>query len=158
MPGGFCMCMMLYIASNKELPLVKWNEKNHILVEELDEHKTLVKAQFTKPYVYCVGSYQGCGCGFAYGYVNFTELKQIETSLNVLDMAYEEEKKRKSSVSELFEYIKQNLENDCEIELYSCWAGKEDGIPEQNLDINLSGFTLGDSFRFEENQFIKVAL
>ncbi len=149
------MCMMLYIASDKELPLIEWSDKsnNPICVTPLHESVKGVINQFTKKYVYYIGSYQGCGCGFQY------DKKTLELDGFPEELANEiinEQSMREGSVKELFDYIKHNIKDAKEIELYSCWAGNEEGIPEQTTDIYLRNFSLGSSFRFEENQLIRV--
>lgn len=60
------MCMGVYLASEVPLPLVAWDENARgFNVAELSEYELPVKAQFTYPYVYYVGAYTGCSCGFS---------------------------------------------------------------------------------------------
>lgn len=149
------MCMMLYIASDKELPLVPTGEDDYqpIYVDELSKYNSEVKKQFTKKYSYYIGSYQGCGCGFSYGQYNIDSEEVDESLIEFFNIEVE---KRKKSVRELFNYISNNLENVSEIELYSCWAGNEKGTPKHRLEISLANFSLGNEFSFEEDQLIIV--
>ena len=66
------MCIMLYLASECPLPLVPWDEAYpgfHVTSLETNRHnwwEDWVWQQFTKPFVYSIGSYQGCACGFQF--------------------------------------------------------------------------------------------
>ena len=65
---GINMCMMIYIASDRPLPLIDWQDEFPAFhVRELREEEMAVRTHFKKPYVYYAGSHEGCGCGFAYG-------------------------------------------------------------------------------------------
>jgi hypothetical protein len=149
------MCMMLYIASDVKLPLVPAGQDDYqpIYVDELSEYNLSVKKQFTKKYAFYIGSYQGCGCGFSYGEYNIDTSELDESLIEFFD---DEQKKRKESVRELFNYISNSLENVSDIELYSCWAGKENEAPKHRLEINLADFSLSDKFSFEEDQLIII--
>ena len=61
----------------------------------------------------------------------------------------------KKCINDLFEYIRQNISNNDEIEMYTCWIGQES---DQNFHtvIDLKDFILGDNFKFEENQYILI--
>jgi hypothetical protein len=59
------MCLAVYLASDKPLPLIEWNEKEpSFYVGELTKSDKSVKIQFEFPYIYYIGSDEGCGCGF----------------------------------------------------------------------------------------------
>lgn len=135
------------MAADKEMPLIPFDidYDKYLYVTELNDLDTAVKKQFTKKYVYYVGAYEGCGCGFSYG--------QYE----VLDD--DDQKQRESgkkSLEQLFNYIKTNIVGLKEIELFSCWAGNEESRPEYREIIELRKFKLGDAFYFKENQFIII--
>ena len=61
------MCMMVYIAANEPLELIEWVEDSLFCVTELSKDELRVRKQFSKPFVYYAGSYEGCSCGFSYG-------------------------------------------------------------------------------------------
>jgi hypothetical protein len=149
------MCMMLYIASDKKLPLVPTGQVEYqpIYVDELSEYNSGIKKQFTKKYSYYIGSYQGCGCGFSYGQYNIDN-EEVDESL--IELFNTEEEKGKKSVRELFNYISNSLENVSEIELYSCWSGNEKDTPKHRVEISLANFSVGNKFSFEEDQLIIV--
>ena len=139
------MCMMIYVGSDNELPLIECRDEDSVIyVEKLDvtlsSDDCFAKENLKKEHKYYVGSWQGCGCGFSFDCSN--ELYNEENN-----------KRGKQSVESLFEYLRANIENDnCEI--LSFWAGK--GISEPNDVIDLKNFTLGDSFSFLEGQHITV--
>ncbi|MDP4145468.1 MAG: hypothetical protein Q8936_13445 [Bacillota bacterium] len=149
------MCMMLYTASDVKLPLVPAGQQDYqpIYVDELSEYNLDVKKQFTKKYVYYIGSYQGCGCGFSYGQYDIEDKEVNESFIEIFNA---EQEKRKRSVRELFNYITNNLKNVSEIELYSCWAGNEKNTSKHKLHISLANLSLPNKFSFEEDQLIIV--
>lgn len=62
------MCKLVYIAAQRPLSLVNPSDKKTaIVVQELSENERGVIKRFSKPFVYYVGAYEGCGCGFDYG-------------------------------------------------------------------------------------------
>ena len=143
------MCMMLYMASDKKLPTIPWNKNiPDFYIEELNKRNQEflgVRKQVNKPYIYYVGAHTGCGCGF---YYDMSEVFD-ESSL-------EENKMNRRSVENLFLYIRENLINEEEFKLYSCWAGDERSQCEKQTIININSFILGDSFSFDENELIIV--
>ncbi|HEY0076734.1 MAG TPA: hypothetical protein VGB77_21805 [Abditibacteriaceae bacterium] len=138
------MCMVLYVASDKPLPLIAWDENNpNFHVKELHESSAGVRKQFSKPYVYYLGSDQGCGCGFSYGqFVNDND-----------------ELKSRESVSRLSKYLSQAVEIAGPLELYSCWSGDEEEPPEFKEVVTfeeIPGEIGGEAFAFQEREFIKI--
>ena len=61
------MCLALYIAANKPLPIVPWDpEKPAFHVIPLSENVQDVRKLLPYPHIYYVGSHQGCSCAFNY--------------------------------------------------------------------------------------------
>ena len=61
------MCLALYIASSKPLPLVPWDpEKPAFHVIPLPDDRPAVRKLFRHPHIYYVGSHEGCSCAFNY--------------------------------------------------------------------------------------------
>lgn len=154
------MCIMVYIAANTELPLVsRFNETNYIYVEPIPHTEPPIIPALTKSHVYYVGSYQGCGCGFAYddtpsdsrGIMRlFRRRSELVKSVN------EEDMKRRRSVQELVTYLADNINRAGVIELYSCWAGDESSNPEQVSAITIAELTPGSKFSFEEKHLLII--
>lgn len=67
----------------------------------------------------------------------------------------------KKCLTELFQYLRSNMEIGEELELYSCWAQDrerflEAPLKELELTIELSAFQLSDEFEWRERQYILV--
>ena len=62
------MCLAIYIASDIELSTSKWDKNSpSFYSESIEPNKHYgVDRHFSKPYVYYLGSHEGCGCGFMY--------------------------------------------------------------------------------------------
>jgi hypothetical protein len=86
-------------------------------VTELDERGDPVRRHFNKPYVYYVGSHEGCGCGFQYGeYEGFEEES---------DLVQKQESRRL-----LTGFLANALQHQTAVELFACWDGDERHEPE----------------------------
>lgn len=134
--------MVLHVGSDKPLPLIAWNEENpNFNVTELGEYSEDVRQQFSKPYVYCLGSHQKCGCGFSYGQYDYGE---------------EEDKAARESVRRLSEYLSQAVEIAGPVDLYSCWSGDEEAEPEFHENWKPEDIG-GETFAFQECQFVTIA-
>jgi hypothetical protein len=137
------MCMTVYLASDRPLPLIAWDESAPAFwVGELPEWSQAVHRQFTKPYVYYIGSYHGCGCGFRYARWPGVDEDPGEIAAG------------RESMHHLAEYLKAAT-RDGPVELYICWAGDEEAEPEHHAMVSLT--QVGDeSFAFEERQLLTV--
>ena len=59
------MCLAVFLASDRPLPLVPWQEaRPSFNVTELEPDETRVRGRFSKRHVYYLGAYTGCSCGF----------------------------------------------------------------------------------------------
>ena len=150
------MCMMLYISSNKELPVIPWcHEEDYFNLKNLEvpdnsfweRAKLAIQLKTTGSYLYSAMAHTGCGCGFAYG-VNpiYDEEDQ------------KEEEKNKRSVKLLFSFLKEHFKTGEVVELYSCVAGREGNVDYKRTSISLSDFKLGDSFELYNGELISVYL
>ncbi len=133
------MCLAIYIASNKPLPLIPWvEEMPAFYVKEVVKDGAGVKRQFQYKYVYYAGSHEGCGCGFIKDGESGEELAQIE-----------ENYKRLSA------YIKDAKESGALLQLFSCWEGNQTQEPEYREEIDEN--TLNESlFEFKEKALYRV--
>jgi hypothetical protein len=137
------MCMMVYLAANKPLPLVPRDEQNPSFnVSELNvAYSNGVERQFRKTYIYEVGAYGGCGCGFSYG--------QYEGADE------QEEAASRESVRRLSEYLSEAKKEAGLLELYACWDGDQHLPPDRRIVLRLSEIG-GDKFQFEERTYARV--
>lgn len=121
------MCLALYIASVKPLPVIPWDPNRpafHVL--PLSESMSAVRKLLTYPHVYYVGSHEGCSCAFNYEH----ELK---------------------SVIELRDYLRKALAAADEIEGFSCRPGDEQLNVKHSVTISPSGLALPEFF-FQDGQ------
>jgi hypothetical protein len=139
--------MMLYLASDIKLPLITWDDcaVQSLCVTELPAGCESVKAQFSKPFVYYIGAYEGCGCGFSFGIYEITDEDDR--------LAFEQ---GRTSVIELINYITTNIKHTDKFELFSCLAGNEAICPEVHDKIFLSNFSIDDYFEFQDKQYIEI--
>lgn len=64
------MCLSIYIGSEKQLPVVPWNDDNPgFCTYELSDERELEMIQpiLQSNFYYDVGSFMGCTCGLLYG-------------------------------------------------------------------------------------------
>jgi hypothetical protein len=141
------VCIMLFLASDKKLPTIPWDDcaKQNIMVSELDERDNLVIKHFTKKFIYDIGAFEGCGCGFQFGII---ESEDEEDRVA--------EASGRESVEELFHYLREHINSGEIAEVYSCWAGDEGCNTEHRTLINLREFKLGDKFQFLQNQLVII--
>lgn len=134
------MCLAVYIASDKELPLSSWNEDKPMFhTSELKEHDECVKEQFNLPNVVYAGTDESCGCGF---------LKEYETG--------EELKRKQKNYEELFNYLSVLKNDGAKLQLFSCWEGDQNKPKEFNEVISID--TISDKkFQFKEKALYVVS-
>ncbi len=78
------MCLSLYIASAKPLPLIPFDPEHpsfHVI--ELPTIADRVRIQFRHPNVYCVRSHQGCSCAFNYEH-DFEPIRSLARYLKIV--------------------------------------------------------------------------
>ena len=115
------MCVMLYIASEDQLPLVPFDKDNPAFnVSELPERAIAVRQRFSKSYVYELGSHTGCGCGFQYGYSLVSGQYFPDTESPPAEAQAGLESRRRLAL-----YLRNALAAQESIQLFACWAGDE---------------------------------
>ena len=136
------MCMVLYVAADKQLPLIPWEKESPAFnVRPLDKRGDPVRRQFSKPHVYYVGSHQGCGCGFS------------RDGWEESDSA--EARAVRESLAGLAEYLREAIQVAGSVEVYACWDGDEASEPQRRITINWDSIT-GDPSWFDEKTFAVV--
>jgi hypothetical protein len=138
------MCYAIYIASDKPLKTIPWDENDRKLnVNKLDPKDNIIKRIFSKPHIYYIGSHLNCGCGFFY-----------ESSLARNCDEKEVAKQVKKSQEELKRYIIRSLGKSKEIELYVTWEGEKEQGPLRT--INLKHKDVEKQFNLEERHFYLI--
>jgi hypothetical protein len=121
------MCLALYIASFKPLPLLPWDpNKPSFHVVPLPDSMQVVRKLLPYPHIYYVGSHEGCSCAFNYEH-------QLQ------------------SVVDLRDYLRRALAVADEIEGFSCRPGDEQLNVKHSVVISPSGVALPEFF-FQDGQ------
>jgi hypothetical protein len=109
------MCYEIYIASDKPLKTIHWDEINRKLnVAKIDSKDKIIRKVFSKPHIYYIGSHlTGC-C---------PNENLFERSLKRFLFI---------NLGEVKEYIRQSLDRSKEIELYVSWEGGKKRSPENH--------------------------
>jgi hypothetical protein len=118
------MCRYLYLASDNELPLIKWEESRPAFnVDELHDYDLGVLKQFSMPHVVFLGAHTGCSCGFAYD----SEPPENE------DQA-DEDRDARNSVKLLVQYLREQA-GKSSLEMFACWNGDQGENPVTTLSV-----------------------
>ena len=135
------MCYEIYIASDKPLKTIDWDENNRKLnVNKIDSKDKIIKKIFSKPHIYYIGSHLKCGCGFFYESSLTPDCDEREVAKQVIQ-----------SQKELKKYIRQSLGKCKEIELYVSWEGDKEKDPLKT--IRLTDKDIKRQFNLEERHF-----
>jgi len=127
------MCLALYLASSRPLPLIAWDPVNPAFhVVKAPEIAVGVCRHFRFENVYYVGSHQGCSCAFNY------------------EHEYE-------SILQLRDYLRGALASGAEIELFACRVGNERKAMQHALVTTPDGIALPEFF-FKDGQFLIIGL
>jgi hypothetical protein len=134
------MCLAVYLASNNPLNLVnKVEGEISFYIRDLEESENFVYQNFTKRFVYYVGSSQECSCGFLMDgiYPDMPEFADIRETYHI------------------FSIFLQNILKGEELEIYVCWGGEESEKP-----VKFNTLKAGDigqtDFNFEERHFYTI--
>jgi len=138
------MCYEIYIASDKPLKTIDWDENNRKLnVNKIDSKDKIIKKIFSKPHIYYIGSHLKCGCGFFYESSLTPDCDEREVAKQVIQ-----------SQKELKKYIRQSLGKCKEIELYVSWEGEKEKGPLKT--IHLTDKDIKKQFSLEERHFYRI--
>lgn len=110
------MCMVLYLGSEETLPIIPYKqEKPAFNTKELDEQEKPVLKHFSSPYVFYIGSNEGCSCSFRHALYDKGEWSYVVWEEG------EEAVASKADHQALVDYLKASkLEK---FEIYACWDG-----------------------------------
>ncbi len=139
------MCLVIYLAADRPLPLIPWNEhaRGFHVTELAGEKDEGVRDQFSKPYVYFAGSHTICGCGFNYGQYPDAEDDPEELVLKT------------KTLNDMSEYLAGAVEDGGTIELFACWDGDQAAAVEYRREIVPDTIRL-EGFGFREKELTVV--
>ena len=140
------MCLMLYIGTDEELPLLSSRD---LKVEHVDPARKAVRQWFSQPVVQFVGAHTGCSCGFpsvtAESPVAYYEGMPLHSDDRLADLR---------SVRALIELLGQAVARGSRVELYPVADGDESKPPKGVIDWQLGAL---DSDRlFFNERFMHV--
>jgi len=137
------MCLMVYLAADRPLPLMPRDEGRPVfLVRELTERDEPVRRQFTRAHLYYTGAYEDCGCGFQYG--EDPEVEELEQVIRA------EESRRA-----LVKYLRNALSAVPVVELFACWDGDQAAEPSYRSRVSPDDLLKGRTF-FRERELLAV--
>jgi len=123
------MCLALYLAASKPLPVYPWDpQKPTFHVIPLTKEMENVRQLLSYPHIYYVGTHEGCSCAFNYEH----DLK---------------------SAIELRDYLRKALTIVDEIEGFSCRSGHKSLNVLHSVTISPSGVALPEFF-FQDRQHL----
>jgi hypothetical protein len=131
------MCMMFYAAADAPLPVIaQTTPPAAFSVEPIVAVDEGVRAQFTKPHVYFLGSHSGCSCGFKYG------------------VGGDDDDFGRESVAQLSHYLAENVAAAGPIELFACWDGDQAEPATERLTVSVGAISAeGEAFDVPEGWF-----
>ena len=140
------MCMMLYIGTRQDLPLLATAD---LRIEEVGVKAVL--QWFSLPHIHFIGAHTGCSCGFP----SVTADVPIEFYPGMLDDSPEREADLRS-VGALLELIAEQTSQGDEVQLYPVWNGEEGAPPKGTIELAPDRLVTGEFF-FNERFFYRVA-
>ena len=137
------MCTMVYLAAAQPLRLVEWVEDRPAFhVTALHDSEGSVVSHFESQHIVYAGAHEGCGCGFQAG----DETEDIDP---------DEYAKRRESLRQLAEYLRQEIARVGTIEVHACWDGEQSHSPENRRSLTPATFeTQGFHFLPKEHSLI----
>jgi hypothetical protein len=137
--------MMVYLAADVPLREVAWDEAapafNTSPLSPDEQHR--VRPQLSKPYLIYAGSYEGCGCGFQLGEYPLEYSEPADIS------------QRRKSLHDFAAYLREELPRVGTIQLFACWDGDQEAIPEHRRVLIPSALET-DSFFFLEKELSTI--
>lgn len=145
------MCWMVYIGSDRALPLVGENDAAYPkfgVTPVEGETADAVRAVLELPFIYYAASWQGCGCGFTYvpEAEYQADIQQNEPWPEFQDILREYQEEGRASVGSLMRYL-TCVSQEQTVKLYVVWAGEEGAVPELRERVSPDYFG-GDGFGF----------
>jgi hypothetical protein len=149
------MCDQIYLSSDHPLPLIPFDpDRDPIWIRTLEDHaKALqcsqdeavdagppielvskIRQWLRGPYVYFVGSWMGCSCGFEFR--EYPESRDERRSTSMYEpRLVEHNRKCRASSLRLSEYLDYSVRSG-DVELLVCWLGQEDESPKPSRRVS----------------------
>jgi len=129
------MCLGVFVASDRPLPLVSWNiQAPGFNTVPISEHEQSVRQQFSLPQVVYAGAHTGCSCGFH---------ADREDPSAVM-----------RSRAALVQYIGDAADTG-PVEVFVCWEGDWDKAAVAQLEHSVASLAENDDW-LEELRFTRI--
>ncbi len=113
------MCLAVYIASDRELPLKAFDPVAPAFnVKPLTSHEDSVRQQFSLPHVVYAGAQTSCACGF-------------------VEESEDDREASEASRADFVKYLESALRSGA-VEIFTCWEGDQSLAPARRLKLCLA--------------------
>ena len=134
------MCLAVYLASDRALASVPWDEDRPAFHLQPVAASALVRKQFKLAHVYYAGSHEGCGCGFS---------KDGE--------AGEDLARCQQNYAALARVAREAMANGATLQVFTCWEGDQDVAPESVAVVDAAALEAPE-FGLRELQLVDLAM
>jgi len=140
------MCLMLYMATQRDVPV---RSSPELSVEEIEPSREAVRQWFSLPVVRFIGAHTGCSCGFPHVVAE----EPIEHWDGMFDGQDRGDDLR--SVDSLLGLVRAHVRATGEVQLYPVWDGDEGNPPKGAINLGLGALNR-EKFFFNEQFFYRV--
>jgi hypothetical protein len=140
------MCYAAYLGTDRELQLIEWDQRAPAFHVSKAPHQelTVLSKLMEVPYVYQLGSHEGCACGFACG---------------LLEPENDDERAREAasreSLRRMADYVEAAIVRRHPVKFFACWIGDEAEPPTKQETVSVSYFRRAP-FEFDEGALLTV--
>jgi hypothetical protein len=125
------MCLMLYLATSNEQPLL---DSPDLSVEKVEGPREAVRQWFSLPVVRFIGAHTGCSCGFP-SVIAEAPIDYFEGMLDAAPDRVDDLRR----VGRLLALVREHLTNAGEVQLYPVWDGAEGSPPKGTITLGVEG-------------------
>jgi hypothetical protein len=140
------MCLMLYIATEGDLPV---RSSPELSVEQVESSREAVRQWFSLPVVRFIGAHTGCSCGFPHVVAE----EPIEYWDGMFDGQDRDDDLK--SVDSLLVLVRDHVRATGEVQLYPVWDGEERSAPKGVISLGV-GALKREKFFLNEQFFYRV--
>lgn len=149
------MCLTIFVGSDCPLPLLPFDKKAPAFcADALWSEADAVAHYLNKPFLYAVGSYQGCGCGFSYREEDASLPDDDDIPEDVKRDWCDDHNARVQSVEQFAQYLRPALSVGS-VTVNCCWYGDWAETPIATRHVTPEHFG-GNDFHFVERELLVV--
>ncbi len=160
------MCVVCYIASEQEIKEIPFNDDSPAFNIKKERTRTFHPDTFTAKHIYYIGSYQGCGCGFASKEIpqdvidnarrlakkgeefplDYWEYFEWHHTPEEVEEIVADNQKEWGDTQKLYDLLAQVAEDCGKAECLICWSGEEGNAIHETIEVSLSSKNLAIDF------------